>query len=108
MIIKVDRRFSFLTDYSLNFQHEVTNFTPFCCLKNSHHKNIKLFQQNLVELRQKQIKLFTFLHLGFLSNDAVNDAIIALESLGNSEQENIRIFWCKRAENINISQNISP
>ena len=63
--------FSFLTDYSLNFQCQVAKFSPTCCLKNSHHNDIKLFRQNLEELWEKQIKLFTFLHFGFLSNDAV-------------------------------------
>ena len=43
----------------------------------------------IIELQETQIKLFTLLHSGFLSNDAV----IMLESLGNSEQENIGIFW---------------
>ena len=71
LIIKVDSRFSFLTDYSLNFQCPVAKFSPTCCLKNSHHNDIKLFRQNLEELWEKQIKLFTFLHSGFLSNDAV-------------------------------------
>ena len=39
--------------------------------ENFRHNDIKLFRQNLEELREKQIKLFTFLHFGFLSNDAV-------------------------------------
>ena len=43
LIVKVDSRFSFLTNYYLNFQCQVTNFTPTCCLKNSHHDDIKLF-----------------------------------------------------------------
>ena len=52
---------------------------------------LKLFWKNLLELRETQIKLFTFLHSGILSNDKV--AVIMLESLGSSEQENIGIFW---------------
>ena len=89
----MDSHFSFLTNYSLNFPRKVTNFTPTCHLKNSHHKDIKLFQQNLVELRENQVELFNFLHSGFLSNNAVKMWVILLESLGNSEQENISIFW---------------
>ena len=53
LIIKVDSRFSFLTDYSLNFQCQVAKFSPTYCLKNSHHNDIKLFRQNLEELREK-------------------------------------------------------
>ena len=81
-----------MTNYSLNFQCQVAKFSPTCCLKNSHQNDIELFRQNLEELWEKQIKLFTFLHFSFLSNDAVN-AVIMLESLENSEQEDIGIFW---------------
>ena len=40
------------------------------------YQELNLFRHDLVEIREKQIQLFTFLHSGFLSDGCGQDAVI--------------------------------